>query len=84
MNPLISLVVSTYNDESTIGSVLDAISRLTYRPLEVVVMNDASTDHTGGIVRGHAVTIIDNPKNMGLGYNQNLGLSLAKGEYMVL
>lgn len=84
MNPLITVVVCTYNDESTIASILDAISRLTYRPVEVVVINDASTDHTAEIIRAHAVTIIDNPKNMGLGYNQNLGLSVAKGEYMVL
>lgn len=80
----ITLVVCTYNDESTIQFVLDSISRLTYHPLEVIVINDASTDRTGEIVSKYSVKQIENPKNMGLGYNQNLGLSLAKGEYMVL
>jgi GT2 family glycosyltransferase len=80
----ITLVVCTYNDESTIQLVLDSIARLTYKPLEVIVINDASTDHTAEIVSKYAVRQIENPKNMGLGYNQNLGLSLTKSEYMVL
>lgn len=84
MAPSITLVVCTYNDESTIQLVLDSISRLTHNPLEVIVINDASTDRTGEIVSKYSVKQIENPKNMGLGYNQNLGLSLAKGEYMVL
>ena len=84
MAPSITLVVCTYNDETTIQIVLDSISRLTYNPLEVIVINDASTDRTGEIVRTFAVKQVENPKNMGLGYNQNLGLSLTKSEYMVL
>lgn len=84
MAPSITLVVCTYNDESTIQLVLDSISRLTYNPLEVIVINDASNDRTGEIISKYPVKHIENPKNMGLGYNQNLGLSLAKSEYMVL
>lgn len=84
MAPLITLVVCTYNDESTIQLVLDSVSRLTYSPLEIIVINDASTDHTAEIVQNYSLTQIQNPENMGLGYNQNLGLSLAKGEYMAL
>lgn len=84
MAPSITLVVCTYNDETTIQIVLDSISRLTYNPLEVIVINDASTDRTAEIVRTYAVKQVENPKNMGLGYNQNLGLSLTKSEYMVL
>jgi GT2 family glycosyltransferase len=84
MAPPVTLVVCTYNDESTIQAVLDSISRLTYNPLEVIVINDASTDRTGEIVNRYPVKHIENPKNMGLGYNQNLGLSLAETQYMVL
>ncbi|HSE41647.1 MAG TPA: glycosyltransferase family 2 protein [Acidobacteriota bacterium] len=84
MKPLISVVVCAYNDESTIARVLDAVSRLTYNPLEVLVINDASTDRTAQIAKNFNVAVIENPSNMGLGYNQNLGLSLAKGEYMAL
>jgi GT2 family glycosyltransferase len=84
MKPLITVVVCTYNDESTIARVLDAVSRFTYNPLEVLVINDASTDRTAGIAKNFNVALIDNPTNMGLGYNQNLGLSLAQGEYMAL
>ncbi len=84
MAAAITLVVCTYNDESTIQLVLNSISRLTYNPLEIIVINDASTDHTAEIISKYAVKQIENPKNMGLGYNQNLGLSLTKSDYMVL
>jgi GT2 family glycosyltransferase len=84
MKPLITVVVCAYNDEATIARVLDALSRLTYNPLEVLVINDASTDRTSQIAKSFNVALVENPDNMGLGYNQNLGLSLAKGEYMAL
>lgn len=85
-NSLVTIVVCTYNDEQTIGAVLRGLTSLTYRPLEIVAINDASTDATGNIIRQFepAVRCIDNPSNRGLGYNQNLGLSLAHGEYLAL
>ncbi|HSP06602.1 MAG TPA: glycosyltransferase family 2 protein [Acidobacteriota bacterium] len=84
MKPLVTVLVCTYNDENTIGTVLRAITNLAYKPLEVLVINDASTDRTREIVEQFQVLAVHNPANRGLGYNQNLGLELAKGDCLAL
>lgn len=84
MKPLVTVLVCTYNDESTIGAVLRAITNLAYDPMEVMVINDASSDGTRDIVEQFPVLAVHNTANRGLGYNQNLGLQMAKGEYLAL
>ncbi len=84
MKPPVTIVVCTYNDEFTIGIVLQALINLTYSPLEILVINDASTDRTGEIIRQFPVTLIHNETNRGLGFNLNLGLSLAKSDYLAV
>jgi GT2 family glycosyltransferase len=82
--PRVTLLVCTYNDEGTIDKVLAGLTALTYRPLDLLVVNDASTDRTGEIIGRHAVRRITNESNKGLGYNQNLGLGMAQGELLAL
>ena len=82
--PMVTIVVCTYNDEGTIGTVLDAIVRLRYSNVEVIVINDASTDGTREIVESYQVMAVHNSENRGLGYNQNLGLKMSRGEYLAL
>lgn len=82
--PLVTVVVCTYNDESTIGTVLAAITSLNYESKEVIVINDASTDRTSRIIEEFPVHAVRNSTNRGLGYNQNLGLQMAKGEFLAL
>lgn len=84
MKPLVTVVVCTYNDEGTIGTVLEAITGLSYEPREVIVINDASTDGTREIVDRFPVVAVHNSKNRGLGFNQNLGLQMARGEYLAM
>jgi GT2 family glycosyltransferase len=84
MKPLVSVVVCTFNDENTIDSVLSGIQGLSYRPLEIIVIDDASTDRTPEIIRRSSVNSLQNPENRGLGYSQNLGLRTARGEYLAL
>jgi glycosyltransferase involved in cell wall biosynthesis len=84
MGPPVTVLVCTYNDESTIHIVLRALTRLTYQPLEIIVINDASTDQTADQIGKFSVTAIHNPVNRGLGFNLNLGLSMSKGEYLAV
>ena len=84
MNAPVTVLVCAYNDESTIGIVLQALAQLTYSPLEILVINDASTDRTAQIAQQFPVTLINNETNRGLGFNLNLGLSRAKGEYLAV
>ena len=84
MKPLVTVLVCSYNDEKTIGAVLEGIKKLTYSPLEVIVINDSSTDTTAEIISRFPVTAVHNKVNRGLGFNLNLGLELAKGEHLAV
>lgn len=84
MKSTVTVLVPAYNDESTIGIVLQALVCLTYRPIEIVVVDDASTDGTADIARRFPVTLIQNDTNRGLGFNLNAGLQRCKGEFLVV
>lgn len=84
MKSTVTVLVPAYNDENTIEVVLQALTRLTYRPVEIVVIDDASTDGTSGIVRRLPVTAIRNNANRGLGYNLNAGLQRCESEFLAV
>ena len=84
MKPPVTILVCAYNDESTIGVVLQALTKLEYAPQEILVIDDASTDRTGEIIRQFDVRLVRNETNRGLGFNLNLGLSLAKGDFLAV
>ncbi|PWT92877.1 MAG: hypothetical protein C5B54_02820 [Acidobacteria bacterium] len=84
MKPLVTALVCAYNDENTIGIVLQGLKRLTYAPLQIVVIDDASTDKTPEIISQFDVTCIRNDVNRGLGHNLNLGFEKAQGEYLAV
>ena len=78
-HPSISVVVCTHNGERTIGTCLDALTRLDYPDYEVIVVDDGSTDHTGAIAHTYHVRVI-RTENRGLSQARNTGLSAARGE----
>ncbi len=84
--PKVSVVVPAYNEEKTIGETLCSLLRMDYprNKLEIMVVNDGSTDRTEEIVksfRKYGIKLL-NQKNMGKGACLNRGLKLAKGEYI--
>lgn len=48
--PLVSVIIPVYNNAATIGTALDAMLAQTYRPLEVIVVDDMSDDDTAAVV----------------------------------
>ena len=78
--PRVSVVICAYNAAGTIGECLSAIERLSYPDVEVIVVNDGSTDATSAIAaRREWVRVIDTP-NFGLAAARNVGLVHATGD----
>jgi glycosyltransferase involved in cell wall biosynthesis len=81
---LISCIVPVYNGERHVKEALDSILAQEWRPLEVIVVDDGSTDRTRGIASEVAdrtpEVIVVSQENAGPSVARNTGISLAKGE----
>lgn len=85
--PLVSVVLATYNGERFLEAQLDSIVQQTYPNLEVVVVDDCSTDSTTDILARYAtqypfVRVIVNENNLGYVRNFEKGMLLATGDYI--
>ena len=84
--PLISVIIPVYNTEAYLERCLVSVLSNTYRDLEVICINDGSTDGSLEILNAFArqderVTVIDK-KNGGLSAARNDGLRRATGEWI--
>jgi glycosyltransferase involved in cell wall biosynthesis len=79
--PLISCIVPAYNAERFLKAALDSILGQTYSPLEVIVVDDGSTDGTAGVVRGYGGRVRSlRQANAGHASARNAGVRAARGE----
>ena len=88
--PLVSVVMPAYNHERYVAAALDSIVAQTHANLEIIVVDDGSTDATAAILddyagrcRSHALTVVHQP-NAGAHEALNHGLALARGEIVAL
>lgn len=85
-NPLISVIVPVYNVERYIHECVDSILKQTYTNLEVILVDDGSTDNSGTICDEYEKSdnriIVIHKKNCGLSAARNSGLDIARGEYI--
>lgn len=81
--PLISCIVPVYNGERYLSEALDSILGQTYRPLEIVVVDDGSTDETAAVVAryGERVRYLRQP-NAGAPAARNRGLSATRAQFV--
>ena len=85
--PSISVVVPNYNHAKYLECSLAAILQQSVPPLEVIVLDDASTDNSVEVIRRFAaqhpvVRLVQNEKNLGVMPNINKGIGLSRGEYI--
>ena len=83
MPPLVSVVVTTYNQAAYIGATLDSVLAQTLAPDEIVVVDDGSTDATPDAIapfRKHIVHI--RQANQGVAQSRNAGIRAAHGEFL--
>jgi glycosyltransferase involved in cell wall biosynthesis len=82
---LVSVIIPCYNASSFIEATIRSILEQTYPAIEIIVLNDGSTDNSADIIgkiRDERITLINKP-NSGVSNTRNQGLGLAKGEYIV-
>ena len=84
---MISVVIPAYNVEKYIRQCMDSVVNQTYKNLEIIVVDDGSSDRTLDILRGYErddrrVSVFCQ-ENKGAGAARNLGLSKASGEYII-
>ena len=84
MKDLITVIINVYNGEKFINKCLDCIINQTYKNLEILIVNDGSTDNTLKICKSYKdkrIRIITT-ENLGLSLSRNIGIDNAKGEYL--
>lgn len=85
--PTLSVLIPNYNHARFLPESLGAILAQSYQPSEIIVLDDASTDNSVGLIESFArrdprVQLVRNGRNMGVEYSVNRLLELASGEYV--
>lgn len=83
--PTISVVIPAYNRADTIRLCLESVLKQTTSPLEIIVVDDCSTDETVAIVRSYddsRIRCVVLPRNSGAQAARNRGIREAKGEWI--
>lgn len=88
MNPLVSIVIPAYNHERYIRKTVKSALNQTYKNIEVIIINDGSTDSTDKICidlasKNQAIKYYFH-ENMGAHNTLNKGISIASGEYIAI
>jgi glycosyltransferase involved in cell wall biosynthesis len=91
-NPLVSVIIPAYNAEKSITDTLDSIFAQTYSSIEILVVDDGSTDKTAETIEEYQTSKADRTdrtnliyiyqQNFGPSRARNIGIRAAKGEYI--
>ena len=86
MNPLISIIIPVYNVEKYIEKCVDSLISQTYNNIEIILVNDGSTDDSGVICdnlsKKDSRIVVLHQKNAGVSAARNNGLDIMKGEFV--
>lgn len=86
-NPLVSVIIPTYNRGDLIEKAVKSVLNQTYKNLEVVVVDDGSEDNTKDIMekfRDPRVKYIRSPENRGQPHAMNIGIKRSQGDFIGL
>ena len=80
---LVSCIIPVYNGERFLGEAIDSILAQTYKPTEIIVIDDGSTDGTPDVIAEYAGHVASARQvNAGAPTARNYGISLAQGEFL--
>ena len=85
-SPLVSVIIPVYNAHNSIAKTLQSVINQTYTNLEIVVVNDGSTDESLDIIKTYAVEdpriVVFDKQNEGLVQARKSGIDIATGKYI--
>jgi len=85
--PLVSIVIPVYNAAPFVGATIQSIIAQTYQNLEIIAVDDGSTDRSVEVIKGFSdsrLRVIASSENLGPAGNWNRALRLAQGKYVKL
>ena len=85
--PKISVIIPVYNTAQYLRECLDSVTRSTMREIEIICVNDGSTDESLSVLMEYQsnderILVFHSPENQGLSLARNVALDNAKGEYV--
>src|SRR3989344_5443038 len=85
-SPPVSVIIVTYNSKDYISQCLDSVLAISYKPVEIIIVDNNSTDVTRTILSKYKarVKLILSEKNLGYAEGKNLGINSSIGEYIFL
>jgi glycosyltransferase involved in cell wall biosynthesis len=81
-NPLVSVIIPSYNSGRTIRLCLDSVAGQTYAPIETIVADDGSTDGSGELAESLGAIVLRTTVNSGQSTARNRGAGHARGEIL--
>ena len=81
----VSVIVPVYNTEKYLKKCIDSLLNQNFEDYEIIVINDLSPGNAEEIIKSYndkKIVYIKNKTNKGIGYNRNLGIKKATGEYV--
>jgi glycosyltransferase involved in cell wall biosynthesis len=81
-HPLVSVIIPVYNREKFLAAAINSVFAQTYRPIQVIIVDDGSTDRSGEIARSYRDVEYIYQENQGVSVARNTGIDTAKGEFI--
>ena len=86
---MISVILPVFNSEKYVAQTIESVLKQSFADFEFIIIDDASTDKSLKIIKKYArkdsrIRVITNDINLGIGGSRNIGLEIARGEYMAV
>jgi glycosyltransferase involved in cell wall biosynthesis len=84
LNSKVSVIIPVYNGANFILEAIDSVLRQTHKDIEIIVIDDCSTDNTLAILATleSSITLLKLPQNQGASKARNIGMEQAKGQFI--
>lgn len=83
LQPLVSVIILTFNSQAHIGRAITSVRRQTYKNIEIVVVDNGSTDETQRIVDAIGGVVWHSLPNSDMGMARNFGVKHSSGEFLM-